>query len=139
MSIFLRACLTALALLAFSGTAMAGDDHGHRRHGHHHHGHKHHGHKHHYHHSYSHHDNHYYSHRYHRPHWGASISLLPPVRTYVQPTPVYVAPPVQVIQQQPAPYCRESSTIVNVGGSFRRVYGTACYQPDGSWQMVDGR
>lgn len=33
-------------------------------------------------------------------------------------------------------YCREYSQTVNVGGRAENAYGTACRQPDGSWQIV---
>lgn len=34
-------------------------------------------------------------------------------------------------------YCREYRTVANVGGKKQQVYGTACRQPDGSWQAVN--
>lgn len=34
------------------------------------------------------------------------------------------------------PYCREFTKIVQVGGQAQSAYGTACYQPDGSWQIL---
>ena len=33
-------------------------------------------------------------------------------------------------------YCREYTTEAVVGGRTKQVYGTACRQPDGSWQLV---
>jgi surface antigen len=33
-------------------------------------------------------------------------------------------------------YCREYRTVANIGGKKQQVYGTACRQPDGSWQAV---
>lgn len=33
-------------------------------------------------------------------------------------------------------YCREYQTTVTVGGQKEQGYGTACQQPDGSWQIV---
>lgn len=33
-------------------------------------------------------------------------------------------------------YCREYSTDIRVGGQAQRSYGTACLQPDGSWELV---
>ena len=33
-------------------------------------------------------------------------------------------------------YCREFRQTVTVGGSTEEAYGTACRQPDGSWQIV---
>lgn len=34
------------------------------------------------------------------------------------------------------PYCREFNQVVTVGGQLQPGYGRACYQPDGSWQIV---
>ena len=34
-------------------------------------------------------------------------------------------------------YCREYQTEVTVGGERRSAYGTACRQPDGSWEIVN--
>ena len=33
-------------------------------------------------------------------------------------------------------YCREYQSEVSVGGNRESVYGTACQQPDGSWEIV---
>jgi surface antigen len=33
-------------------------------------------------------------------------------------------------------YCREFNQNINVGGQNQKGYGTACRQPDGSWQIV---
>ncbi len=33
-------------------------------------------------------------------------------------------------------YCREFQQTIVVGGKSRQGYGTACRQPDGSWQIV---
>lgn len=35
-------------------------------------------------------------------------------------------------------YCREFQQTVYVGGKEESAYGTACQQPDGSWQIVNG-
>ncbi|MCK5384028.1 MAG: glycine zipper 2TM domain-containing protein [Alphaproteobacteria bacterium] len=34
-------------------------------------------------------------------------------------------------------YCREFQQTVYIGGSEESAYGTACQQPDGSWQIVN--
>ncbi len=34
-------------------------------------------------------------------------------------------------------YCREFQQSVTVGGKTQDAYGTACRQPDGSWQIVN--
>ncbi|MBV9575493.1 MAG: glycine zipper 2TM domain-containing protein [Gammaproteobacteria bacterium] len=36
-------------------------------------------------------------------------------------------------------YCREYRTTAYIGGKKRQVYGTACRQPDGSWQAVNNQ
>jgi surface antigen len=52
--------------------------------------------------------------------------------TYVVSEPVvYAAAPAP----EPAPYCREYQQTVRVGGQYQSSYGTACMQPDGSWEM----
>ncbi len=33
-------------------------------------------------------------------------------------------------------YCREYQTTVVINGQSQQAYGTACRQPDGSWQVV---
>ena len=33
-------------------------------------------------------------------------------------------------------YCREYTKTVRIGGNVEAAYGTACMQPDGSWQLV---
>lgn len=33
-------------------------------------------------------------------------------------------------------YCREFQQTVSIGGRTEEAYGTACQQPDGSWQIV---
>jgi hypothetical protein len=35
-------------------------------------------------------------------------------------------------------YCREYTGTIYVGGRAQQGYGTACLQPDGSWQVVSG-
>lgn len=34
-------------------------------------------------------------------------------------------------------YCREYNQTITVGGRTERGYGTACRQPDGTWQIVE--
>jgi surface antigen len=33
-------------------------------------------------------------------------------------------------------YCREFQQTITIGGQTEQAYGTACRQPDGSWQVV---
>ena len=39
-------------------------------------------------------------------------------------------------QARSGSYCREYQTTVTVDGREQRAYGTACQQPDGSWEVV---
>lgn len=34
-------------------------------------------------------------------------------------------------------YCREYTQTINVGGKQQSAYGTACREPDGTWQVVN--
>jgi surface antigen len=46
---------------------------------------------------------------------------------------------VQITKTYQAPtgrYCREYNEKVSIGGKTQSAYGTACRQPDGSWQIA---
>lgn len=45
----------------------------------------------------------------------------------------------QKAYQDNGTYCREYTQTVNIGGKTERAYGTACRQPDGSWQIVNNQ
>lgn len=47
-----------------------------------------------------------------------------------------VVTPSNYYQAQDGRYCREYTQRINVGGKTQEGYGTACRQPDGSWQVV---
>lgn len=47
-----------------------------------------------------------------------------------------VVVPSNYYQTAGGQYCREYSQRVTVGGRTEEAYGTACRQPDGSWQVV---
>ena len=49
---------------------------------------------------------------------------------------VYTVTPVRTFEDYSGRYCREYTTEAVVGGRTEQVYGTACRQPDGSWQLV---
>ena len=49
---------------------------------------------------------------------------------------VYEATPMATYQSANGRYCREFTTTALVGGTRQEVYGTACRQPDGSWEIV---
>lgn len=66
-----------------------------------------------------------------------------PTYNYV-PTPAPMQYPAQYVQTTYTPpavaegrYCREYNTISQVAGRAQNTYGTACMQPDGSWEIVD--
>ena len=44
--------------------------------------------------------------------------------------------PVQTYEPEPGRYCREFQQQVVIGGTLQDAYGTACRQPDGSWEIV---
>lgn len=43
--------------------------------------------------------------------------------------------PTRTFQQPSGTYCREFQQTVMIGGKPQQGYGTACRQPDGSWQI----
>ncbi len=49
----------------------------------------------------------------------------------------YRVTPVHTYEDGQERYCREYQTVATVGGERRETYGTACRQPDGSWQIVN--
>jgi hypothetical protein len=42
---------------------------------------------------------------------------------------------VKVVTADAQPYCREFQQSVTIGGVTQQGYGTACLQPDGSWEI----
>ncbi len=46
--------------------------------------------------------------------------------------------PLRTFQTSSGQYCREFITTILIGGEPQQGYGTACRQPDGSWQIVSG-
>lgn len=49
---------------------------------------------------------------------------------------VYIVHPTRTYPRAQGP-CREYTMDTVIGGRSERVYGTACRQPDGSWQAVN--
>ncbi len=49
----------------------------------------------------------------------------------------YRTTPRRTYQTDSGRYCREYTTSATVGGRQQQVYGTACRQPDGSWEIVN--
>lgn len=50
----------------------------------------------------------------------------------------YTVTPVKNVSVGGNEYCREYRSVANIAGKKQQVYGTACRQPDGSWQVVNG-
>ena len=48
----------------------------------------------------------------------------------------YQVTPVRTFEPSPGRYCREYTTTSVIGGRVQESYGTACRQPDGSWQLA---
>lgn len=47
----------------------------------------------------------------------------------------YAVTPTRDFRQE-GRYCREYQNVSSIGGSRKETYGTACMQPDGSWEIV---
>lgn len=45
--------------------------------------------------------------------------------------------PTNTYQTGGGQYCREFTQTINIGGRSEEAYGTACRQPDGSWQITN--
>ena len=48
----------------------------------------------------------------------------------------YRVTPTRTYQQTDGRYCREYQTQAVIAGKTQQVYGRACRQPDGSWQLI---
>jgi len=48
----------------------------------------------------------------------------------------YVVTPTNTYSNGSGP-CREYTLDATIGGRTEQIYGTACRQPDGSWQVID--
>ena len=49
----------------------------------------------------------------------------------------YTTTATNTYEQSDGRYCREYQTTATVGGRVQNMYGTACRQPDGAWQIVN--
>jgi surface antigen len=49
----------------------------------------------------------------------------------------YTVVPTKNVTYDGNPYCREYRSTAIIAGKKQQVYGTACRQSDGSWQMVN--
>ena len=82
--------------------------------------------------------------------FGVGVPLAgPPAYYYPPPPPVYYYPPPAYYTPPPAAYalpvaqnqapeqtCREYQSTTTIDGRPQNTYGTACLQPDGTWQIV---
>jgi hypothetical protein len=59
----------------------------------------------------------------------------PPSYGYGYDPSMYQPAPAQADDQQS--YCREFQSTIVVEGRQQQAFGTACLQPDGSWQIVN--
>jgi surface antigen len=73
---------------------------------------------------------------------GQTLEHVPDGETIVWQNPnvggAYQVTPAETYQRDDGRYCREYITEVVIGGRRQQAYGTACRQPDGSWQVVRG-
>jgi hypothetical protein len=79
---------------------------------------------------------------------GPPAYYYPPPPVYYYPPPAYYAPPPAAYAQPPGPAysenqgqnqgqtCREYQSMTTIDGRPQKTYGTACLQPDGTWQIV---
>ena len=71
--------------------------------------------------------------------YGPPVYYAPPPVYYPPPSYYYPPPPPRVVYSDPPPpaqACREYQTSGMIDGRMERLYGTACLQPDGSWQFT---
>jgi surface antigen len=58
---------------------------------------------------------------------------------YNHPVPYYVETPASSTTAAAAPAgqtCREYRTTATIEGKAQEIHGTACLQPDGTWQYI---
>lgn len=72
---------------------------------------------------------------------GQVLEHAPPNETIVWESPhsggQYQVTPSEPYNDRQGRYCREYQTTATIGGRVEQVYGTACRQPDGSWEIVN--
>jgi len=49
----------------------------------------------------------------------------------------YTVVPTKNVSYDGNPYCREYRSTAIIAGKKQQIYGTACRQPDGTWQTVN--
>lgn len=75
-----------------------------------------------------------------RERMGYALAQVPPGQPYAWTNPNTGAQwQMTPRDMYTAPYgqqCREYSVLARIGGEIQETYGTACLQPDGTWQVV---
>ncbi|WP_185961529.1 glycine zipper 2TM domain-containing protein [Telmatospirillum sp. J64-1] len=69
---------------------------------------------------------------------GNALEYVPdgtPIR-WDGPRGAYHMEPVRTFQVADGRYCREFQTVGTIGGRTERLYGQACRQPDGQWEVL---
>lgn len=51
-------------------------------------------------------------------------------------TSAFAQVPMIAYPSSSEPYCREYTQTIKIGKAVQKAYGTACRQPDGSWQLM---
>ena len=74
--------------------------------------------------------------RYYRSYPYYYASPPAPVIVTQVPQPVYLPAPAVTTVSSEQRYCREYQSSARVGGLNQPTYGTACMQPDGSWEII---
>lgn len=87
--------------------------------------------------------------QYNNVRWASPVTYTQPQPYYMQPQTVGYAPAattvntissVSTMNAQPAAgnaYCREYIQTITVGNKTKEAYGKACFQPDGSWKIIE--
>ena len=74
---------------------------------------------------------------------GQTLEHAPDGSTITWDNPVrqtsYEVTPKASYRREDGRYCREFISSATVAGREQQVYGTACWQPDGSWQIVQAK
>lgn len=83
--------------------------------------------------------------------YGTGPYYYPRHRYYYRPaTVIYSTPPAvvqpdviyidnnnsRIVDSSDGRYCREYQSKVRIGNNVQDTYGTACMQPDGSWEII---
>ena len=71
--------------------------------------------------------------------FGQALEHAPDSRPVIWQNPSgarYQVIPHEFYENRAGRYCREFTTTATIGGRTEQIYGTACRQPDGAWELV---